>query len=79
MRPAELGYTMPAESAPHAACWMAWPQRAEIWGDFFEGAREDYVRVARAIADYEPVTMVAAPENAEFLPATRARAAELAC
>ena len=65
MRPAELGYTMPAESAPHAGCWMAWPQRPEIWGSFFEGAREDYVRVARAIADYEPVTMVAAPENAD--------------
>lgn len=64
MTPAELGFTMPAESAWHAGCWMAWPQRAEIWGDFFEGAREDYVRVARAIADFEPVTMVAAPENA---------------
>lgn len=64
MKPAELGYLMPAESAPHAGCWMAWPQRPDVWGDFFEGAREDYVRVARAIADFEPVTMVAAPENA---------------
>ena len=65
MRPAELGFMMPAESGPHAGCWMAWPQRAQIWGDFLDGAREDYVRVARAIAEFEPVTMVAAPENAE--------------
>jgi hypothetical protein len=27
MRPADLGYTMPAEWAPHAGCWMAWPKR----------------------------------------------------
>jgi len=65
MKPADFGFTMPAESARHSGCWMAWPQRPEIWGDFFEGAREDYVRVARAIAQFEPVTMVADPENAQ--------------
>jgi agmatine deiminase len=64
MRPAELGYTMPAEWAPHAGCWMAWPKRAELWGEHIEGAREDYVRVARAIAAHEPVTMIADPRDA---------------
>src|SRR6202044_2819649 len=64
MRPADLGYTMPAEWAPHAGCWMAWPRRAELWGEHFEGACDDYVRVAQAIARFEPLTMVADPAQA---------------
>ncbi len=64
MRPAELGYTMPAEWASHAGCWMAWPTRAELWRERIEGAREDYMRVARAIAAHEPVTMIADPSDA---------------
>jgi len=63
MRPADLGLTMPAEWAPHARCWMAWPKRAELWQEHLEAAREDYVRVAGAIAKYEPLTMLADPEN----------------
>jgi agmatine deiminase len=63
-RPADLGYTMPAEWAPHAGCWMAWPTRVELWREHLEGAREDYTRVARAIAQFEPVTMIAAPSQA---------------
>jgi agmatine deiminase len=59
MRPADLGLTMPAEWAPHARCWMAWPKRVELWGEHLEAAREDYVRVARAIAKFEPLTMLA--------------------
>ncbi len=64
MRPAELGYTMPAEWAPHVGCWMAWPKRAELWLEHIEGARADYVRVAQAIAAHEPVTMIADPPDA---------------
>jgi agmatine deiminase len=43
---------------------MAWPKRAELWLEHLEGAREDHVRVARAIAAHEPVTMVADPADA---------------
>ena len=25
--PKQLGYTMPGEFEPHAACWMGWPSR----------------------------------------------------
>jgi agmatine deiminase len=63
MRPSELGFTLPAESASHAGCWMAWPRRAELWREHLEGAREDYVRVARAIARFEPLTMIADPAD----------------
>lgn len=64
MRPADLGYTMPAEWTAHARCWMAWPKRAELWREHLEGARGDYVRVAQAIAAHEPLTMVADPADA---------------
>jgi agmatine deiminase len=64
MRPADLGYTMPAEWAPHTGCWMAWPKRAELWREHIEGARADYVRVAQAIAAHERLTMIADPADA---------------
>jgi agmatine deiminase len=59
MKPADLGFSMPAEFARHAGCWMAWPQRREFWGEHFEAARDDYARVAQTIARFEPLTMVA--------------------
>ncbi len=59
MKPGELGFTMPAEWEPHAGCWMGWPKRLELWQEYLEAARDDYVRVAQAIARFEPLTMVA--------------------
>jgi agmatine deiminase len=63
MRPADFGYSMPAEWAPHIGCWMAWPKRTELWKEHLDGAREDYVRVALSISPFEPVTMFADPEH----------------
>ncbi len=51
---------MPAEWAPHERTLMAWPCRRELWGSLLAGAKEQYADVARAIARFEPVTMVAA-------------------
>ena len=62
--PAALGYAMPAEWASHARCWMAWPCRAALWGERLGAARAAYAEVARAIARFEPVTMVAHPDDA---------------
>jgi agmatine deiminase len=59
--PAEDGFHMPAEWEPHAGCLMAWPTRRELWRERFEAARIDYAQVARAIADFEPLTMVCNP------------------
>ncbi|MBS0374604.1 MAG: agmatine deiminase family protein [Proteobacteria bacterium] len=50
---------MPAEFEPHAATWMAWPTRREIWGERFEAVKSDYAALARVIARFEPVRMVA--------------------
>ena len=58
---------MPAEWAPHAQCWMAWPCRPDTWDHAGAGslarAREAYAQVAKAIADFEPVTMLARPAD----------------
>jgi len=62
-RPADDGFFMPAEWAPHSRCWMEWPSRVETWGDRIEAARDAYVEVATAIARFEPVTMIAKPKN----------------
>jgi agmatine deiminase len=63
MRPADLGFTMPAEWAEHTGCWMAWPKRAALWREHLDGARRDYARVAQAIAAHEPLTLIADPQD----------------
>jgi agmatine deiminase len=60
--PRELGFVMPPEWAPHERCWMAWPCRAELWGERMAAARETYAEVAKTIAQFEPVTMIARPD-----------------
>jgi agmatine deiminase len=55
------GLQMPAESAPHERCLMAWPARPSLWHGYAEQARAEYAATANAIAAFEPVTMVAAP------------------
>ena len=61
--PLEAGFRMPAEWEPHSGCWMAWPDREDLWGEALPETQEAYARVARAISEFEPVTMIAAPES----------------
>jgi agmatine deiminase len=56
---------LPAEWEPHAATVMCWPARAELWGGALADAETAHATVARAIAAYEPVTMLAPPRGAE--------------
>ncbi len=56
---------MPAEWAPHDGCLMAWPTRRELWGEVLETVRAEYAAAARAVARFEPVTMVAPPGQGE--------------
>ena len=55
---------MPGEFETHAGCLMAWPTRAELWGEKLDDARRDYAAVANAIADFEPLFMVCSPGHA---------------
>ena len=61
--PAEDGLFMPAEWAPHAGCWMAWPCRVARWRDHLVDAWRTTARLARTIAEYEPVNMLVRPEH----------------
>ncbi len=56
---------MPAEWAAHERTLMAWPCRAELWGQRLHRAEHDYAAVALAISEFEPVTMLARPPDAE--------------
>jgi agmatine deiminase len=65
-----MSFRMPAEFAAHDRTLMAWPAREDMWGELFEEAQAAYAVVANAIAAFEPVTMVARPQDRK-----RARAA----
>lgn len=55
--PADFGFYMPAEWAPHSCTWMAWPCRDGLWPDY-SAAQQGYADVANAIAAFEPVRML---------------------
>jgi agmatine deiminase len=55
--PARDGFRMPAESEPHAGCWMLWPERPDNWRRQAQPAQAAFTAVATAIARFEPVTM----------------------
>ena len=61
--PRDAGFAMPAEWTDHVGCLMAWPSRRELWLDHMDAAKDDYATVARAVAGFEPVTMVCNPED----------------
>ncbi|WP_225802986.1 agmatine/peptidylarginine deiminase [Streptomyces sp. NK15101] len=55
---------MPAEHDPHVRTFMAWPALSSVWSTYFTGVRRDIARVADAISRYEPVVVLARPEQA---------------
>ena len=59
------GFRMPAEWAPHERTLMCWPARDDLWGAHRAQAVDEYVGVAAAVAQFEPVTMVAPPRYTE--------------
>ena len=62
--PCSEGWYAPDDNVRHERTWMAWPARRDIWGSMLPGVRDDVARVARAIAVFEPVVMVARPDQA---------------
>ena len=64
--PSSLGFRMPAEWEPHERCIMGWPTELRIdsvWGEHYLLAMASYAAVAHAIADFEPVMMIARPRR----------------
>ncbi|MCS6938032.1 MAG: agmatine deiminase family protein, partial [Roseiflexus sp.] len=53
--PAQLGYRMPAEWAPHQATWLSWPHNAESWPGKLHVILPIYARMVAALARSETV------------------------
>ncbi|MFJ6939673.1 agmatine deiminase family protein [Streptomyces sp. NPDC101132] len=62
--PAATGQAMPAESARHTRTFMSWPALEEVWGDQLPAVRQDIAGLARTIAGFEPVVLMARPGQA---------------
>jgi agmatine deiminase len=69
---------MPAEYAPHEGTVICWPCRDEIYpGPLMAEAREAHALLARAIAPYERVWMIAPPGQGQVAEAACGGAAEV--
>ena len=55
--PADDGFFMPAEFAPHRGCWLLWPERGDTWRMGAKPAQQAFVAVATAIATSEAVSV----------------------
>ena len=61
--PKKDGFRMPGEFEPQEKIWMIWPERPDNWRDGAKPAQEAYANVAKAISEFEPVTMIASPPS----------------
>jgi agmatine deiminase len=62
------GVRVPAETDRHERTLIAWPtetRRQALWGNQLAAARDVHAQIARAIADFEPVLLIADPEDAD--------------
>jgi agmatine deiminase len=56
--PRDLGYSMPAEWAPHRATWLSWPHNLETWPVQLERVREAWVQMILALSPHEKVCLL---------------------
>ncbi|GGO07001.1 agmatine deiminase family protein [Saccharibacillus kuerlensis] len=68
MNPKALHYRMPAEWAPHERTMLSWPiQSSMVYPDNYEEVCGGYAELVKAIAEFEPVTLVVNPEDVDRL------------
>ncbi len=53
--PAALGYTMPAEWAPHRGTWLSWPHKEASWPGKFAPVPPIFARMVHYLAEGEEV------------------------
>ncbi|GIM27612.1 putative agmatine deiminase [Clostridium polyendosporum] len=63
--PVKLGFRMPAEWEKRLRTFMEWPIREEIWSHGLENAKKGYSQVAKVIAEFEEVIMIARADMVE--------------
>lgn len=54
---------LPAEWEPHLGTIVAWPGRAEVWGEHLDAGRHETLELVRAIARSEHVLLAVDPES----------------
>lgn len=64
MHPRDLHYTMPAEWAKHERTFISWPVKdSMVHPDNHEAVSRGYAEIIRAIAEFEPVTVIVNPDE----------------
>jgi agmatine deiminase len=61
----QAGFRMPLESEPHERTFMQWPSKAALYGNRkgLDAVRSRVALVAKSIASFEPVVVLARPEQ----------------
>jgi agmatine deiminase len=62
--PRDQGFHAPAEWAPHAATWVAWPSHADLWQHNLAPARVAFTRLVSAIVEGETANVLV-PDDAQ--------------
>ncbi|MBT2289891.1 agmatine deiminase family protein [Paenibacillus albidus] len=66
MYPKDLNYTMPPEWAKHERTFISWPVQASMcFPDNHESVCQGYTDIIKAMAEFEPVTVVVNPDELE--------------
>ena len=63
--PKQDGYRMPGEFEEQEQIWMLWPWRNDNWRQGAKPAQKAYVNVAKAISEFEPVSVCVPPAQYE--------------
>ena len=63
--PKQDGFHMPAEFEKQERIFMIWPERPDTWRENAEPAQRAYAEVAKAILQFEPVTMLVSAKQYE--------------
>jgi agmatine deiminase len=80
MYPRDLTYKMPPEWAKHSRTLISWPVRASLcYPEHYEGVCGGYAQTIRAIAEFEPVTVVVNPSELDAVRALFAGNERIEC
>lgn len=61
--PKKDGYRMPGEFEPQKQIWMIWPERPDNWRNGAKPAQKAFANVAKAISQFEPITVCVSKEQ----------------
>ena len=61
--PKKDGFRMPGEFEPQKQIWMLWPERPDHWRSGAKPAQKAFAEVAKAISQFEPVTVCVSKEQ----------------